>query len=735
MAWGRKLLLIVMLIALLSACADLSDADHDDQPDDDQPDDDQSDDDQLDDDDDQPDLEDLTALVDPLMGTSGDHGQLHPAASYPFGMVKLGPDTLVRGHSGYDFRINIARGFSHTRINGVGCSGAGADLLLLPLAGSELQRLAVMDKAGEQATPGFYSVGLESSVGPIDVELCVAAHSGLHRYTFPADVERSLLIVLDQPLNGPPASFWQPGPGADEIHGMLSGANVCGEGRYSLFFSARFSEPYVELEPLDGDANLRVWFAPSAQPLRVEVGLSSVDVDSARAQRDAELNGLEFEELRESARLAWNELLHTAYVEGDDNLRRLFYTMLYRSLLYPADVTDSAGIYRGTDGELHQATDHRHYHGWSLWDTHRTKYPLISLLDPRRYSDLARSLVELYVQGKADWSTDHEPYPNVRTEHSAALLLDARRKGLLAPDELQQAYDAILSEVEGLEFGTPDSRLESSFDLWAAAQIAEDLGHDVERDALLAQAAQYESTWNEHFKVMGDDADTVHARGLYEGTLWQYRWAVPHDVAGIIELDGGPQQFLDDLIHFFEQELYNQGNEPDIHAPFLFHYAGAPWRSQRLVRSLLCEKVNQWYGTHEKWSAPYHGRIFRLDPEGMIPEMDDDAGTMSAWFALAALGLYQVTVGEPVYLLGAPIFPRVSLRPRNSQDEFVIEARGLSVENVYIQSATLDSEPLSRAWLTYDQIAAGGELILQMGPEPNLEWGAAPADLPPATFE
>ena len=144
-------------------------------------------------------------------------------------------------------------------------------------------------------------------------------------------------------------------------------------------------------------------------------------------------------------------------------------------------------------------------------------------------------------------------------------------------------------------------------------------------------------------------------QGLYEGTLWQYRWAVPHDVPGLVTLAGGEDAFRAQLDQYFDEELHNHGNEPALHAPFLFHYVGAPDRTQEVVRALLVEPVDQWYGTHEKWSAPHQGRIFRLEPDGLLPEMDDDAGTMAAWFVLAAIGLYPVTVGQPVYLVLAAL--------------------------------------------------------------------------------
>jgi len=748
MKMHRLLLLLLIAVLLAPACGDDDDDSSADsgQDDDDDDDDTVSDDDDAtpgdDDDEDDDDNDDTgdddtptpTDYVDPFIGTAGDHGQLHAAATYPFGMVKLGPDMLGGGHAGYDYNRTRILGFSHTRIGGVGCSGAGGDVLILPGVGETTDTLIKMDKATETAEPGYYAVELGPEEVRISAELTVGERAGVHRYVFPDGQSPYLYINFNSAFAGSEGSEWT--ADEDEISGWVAGQTVCNYGRYRVYFHIKFSRSFAEVHEISSltGMNARVDFdATSREPLLIRVTLSSVDEAQARIDGEAEMPDWEFDAMREQAKAAWNERLGVVEVAGDEALKGLFYTMLYRAMQTPVNITATDGRYRGVDGEIHQADGYAYHHCWSLWDTYRSKYSLLTLLAPERVVDLAQSLVDLYQQGKVAWADDNEPFPTVRTEHAVGVLLDAYRKGI---DDfaLADAYEAILAEAETLPVDSPDHVLETSYDHWAVAHIAEVLDDEETRDEFLMRSAAYEETWLDKFKVMGPNADIMHAEGLYEGTLWQYRWAVVHDIPGMVELDDGREVFLGKLIQFFDEELYNHGNEPDIHAPFLFNYVGAPWRTQDLVRALATEEVNQWYGTHEKWLWPYHGRIYRPLPTGYIPQMDDDAGTMSAWFALAAMGLYQVTVGQPVYVLSGPLFEEVTLQLEGGAT-FRIVAENLSAENRFIQSATLNGDDLPRAWITYDEIMAGGELTFLMGATPNQEWGADEEQAPPPAFD
>jgi putative alpha-1,2-mannosidase len=167
----------------------------------------------------------------------------------------------------------------------------------------------------------------------------------------------------------------------------------------------------------------------------------------------------------------------------------------------------------------------------------------------------------------------------------------------------------------------------------------------------------------------------------------------------------------------------------------MFTYAGAPWLTQKWVYNILTKPMKQLYGTHDFLTPPYYGRIYKNSPEGYIPEMDDDAGTMAAWYVLASMGLFQVCVGEPVFEIVAPLFEEVKINldsRLHAGSSFIIRTIGGGADNYYVQSATLNGDTLERAWISYDEIVAGGELVFELGSEPNKQWGAAPALAPPS---
>ena len=211
---------------------------------------------------------------------------------------------------------------------------------------------------------------------------------------------------------------------------------------------------------------------------------------------------------------------------------------------------------------------------------------------------------------------------------------------------------------------------------------------------------------------MNERSDIMHGDGLYEGTLWQYRWFVPWDVDGMAEMVGGKDVLAEELAYFFEEELYNHGNQPDIQAPFLFNQLEKPELTQKWVHRILTQPMNQHYGTHSKWEKPYFGRIYKNQPDAYIPEMDDDAGTMSGWFVLASLGLYPRCVGMPVYELSTPLFSKAQL---NLENPFIITTEG---EGPYIQKVILNGEEIDRFYIRHEEIVQGGSLHYELASEP-----------------
>ncbi|UCC72533.1 MAG: GH92 family glycosyl hydrolase [Gemmatimonadota bacterium] len=281
--------------------------------------------------------------------------------------------------------------------------------------------------------------------------------------------------------------------------------------------------------------------------------------------------------------------------------------------------------------------------------------------------------------------------------------------------------------------------LEYAFDDWCIARLAEALGENYDAELFYQRAAFYrnlfdrssgfmrgrlaDGNWTEPFSPTA----ASHRQDEYtEGNAWQYSWFVPHDVRGLIELMGGRQAFIAKLDELFERssELegtappdisgmigqYAHGNEPSHHIAYLYAYAGAPWKTQERVRQI----TETLYGT---------------TPDGLPG--NEDCGQMSAWYILSAIGLYPVNPADATYVIGSPHYERVTLKPEGGE-EFTVEASGVSSANKYIQSATLNGQPLERCYITHDEIAAGGTLVLTMGDRPNTNWAVGESDVPPS---
>lgn len=651
--------------------------------------------------------------VDPFICTGSDHGQTDPAAAVPFGMVKPAPDTDPLGHSGYDYDAHEILGFSNTRFSGVGCRGVGGNLRVLPFIGlnSPYPNPQHIKKDTEQAQPGYYSVQLENG---IKAELTALRQIAFHRYTFPENDTVGLTIDLTSSLSkfyGEEHQIRKDGL----ITGEVSGANVCDKGKYTFYYALSVNVENYSIVEEGGKISLSFKTLRN-QEVELRCAISTVSRQNALQNLQLSKNK-RFDEVKEEARQAWADLLSVVDVESEnDEHKTLFYTHLYHILQTPFQIQDADGSFKGSDGETYNANGNSQYHGWSIWDTFRTKLPLLSLLYPDHYKDIVNSIGKLYHQGKDDWATDKEPFITVRTEHASIVLLEAHKKGLL-PFSLKSIYLQLREEAAQLPFETPDNMLESSYDLWALSQIAKEIGQTRDFRKYRKQAYQYKKTWKEKFLTMDESSDVMHGDGLYEGTLWQYRWLVPYDIKGIQKLMGGKKEFEEQLDYFFQNGLFNIGNQPDIQVPYLYAYTNSPWKTQELVNRLITKETNNWYGTHKKWETPSTRKIFMPTPHGYIKEMDDDAGTMSAWFICSALGLYSVFPGSTDLAITTPLFENITIKTAGGPLQ--IMANGLSNENIFIQNVSWNGSPINSSIIDFNLIANGGVLRIELGNTPQ----------------
>jgi predicted alpha-1,2-mannosidase len=710
----------------------------------------------------------VTQYVNPFVGTDA-HGHTFPGATVPFGMVQLSPDTRVEGWdacAGYHYSDSTILGFSHTHLSGTGIADYG-DILFLPTVG-RLPGKDVRSKfrhSNEDASPGYYRVLLEDS--GILAELTATARVGVHRYTFPRTDRAHLLINLQHGL-GPDQVIesWLSRTGNHEIVGYRRSRGWAKDQH--VYFVARFSEPILLHGFYQNDAlrskallvsgtNVKGFLRFSTidgRPLVIKVGISSVDVDGARRNLDAEASTADFDAIRASADSLWNVELNKIVVEGGSNEQRnTFYTALYHTMIAPNVFSDVDGRYRAMDGTIRRAEGYSMYTVFSLWDTFRALHPLLTLIDRRRTADFINSMLAKYQEGGVlpVWELAANETWTMIGYHSVPVIVDAYAKGVrnfnagLALDAMKHSamldhfgLDAYREHgyIPGDKDGESVSKtLEYAFDDWCIAHMAGMLGRTEDEEYFGSRALSYQNVFDPTTgfmrpRINGMWVEPFDPRSVTmhytEANAWQYAFFVPHDIHGHIGLLGGKQRFVEklDSLFFTESILtgrdqsditgligqYAQGNEPSHHFAYLYNYAGAPWKTQQIVRTIL-------------------DSLFTDKPNGLSG--NDDCGQMSAWYVFSALGFYPVTPGQPVYAIGSPLFERATIRLENGSN-FVVSAQGNSKSNRYIQSARFNGSTYEKSFLLHDDIVRGGELTLTLGPFPNAAWASREEASPPS---
>ena len=651
-----------------------------------------------------------TKKVNVFLGTSGDHGQMSPSASSPFNMLSIGPQTDPHTHTGYEYNAENYEGFTHTHLEGVGCTGSGGNILIKPILNKDIDTKLL--KKEQEANPGYYEVSFKNG---INASMSVNHNFGLEQYTYPnSSDENGLFIDLSFALANRFISE-EHSINNNVISGTIDTYTTCHRGVYRIYYAIEISN-ITKFEKLS-DHKYYVPINQNTQKVTVQIGFSSVSVEYAKNK----LHKTNLETLKKSSNNEWNSLLSHIKVQGEADREDLFYSLLYRGLQSPYKISEKDGTYAATNGTTQKA-DYTIYNGWAIWDNYREQLPMLSLIYPDKYADISKSIANLYKYGKEDWATKHEPSPTVRTEHALVVLLDAYEKGYSL--DFVSIKDSIIAEVNKLNFGAPDKALESSYDFWAASKIMKILKDDKLAKTYHNKSLEYKKYWKKDFAdLTRNDVDQMQARGLYQGTIWQYRWFVPFDIEGLKNLIGSENQFIKQLDQFFIENNYNHSNQPDLQVPGLYNATKQPWKSQKLYRNLLLDSIVQKYHYgNGKGDNPYVGRIYKNQPKAYLKTMDDDAGTMSSWFVMRSMGLSAVNIGTPVYYLTAPIFEKVSINYPNG-NKFEIEVKNYHKDHFYIKSATLNGKEFNQNWLHHKDIIKGGKLIIETSKFPNKHWG------------
>jgi len=647
-------------------------------------------------------------LVNVFLGSSGDHGQMSPAASSPFSMLSIGPETYPNLHMGYEHKAKIFLGFTHNRFEGVGCKGSGGNILIKPFSGTNADQELI--KANEAAGPGWYNIGFTNH---INARVAVNGRQGMEVYSFPAG-QKNFFVDLSHTLANRFVAE-EHTVGSRSISGWIESGTTCNVGVYRVYYYLLFDKTIVWNEVKTHQLIAKVM--GGGNQVNVRVVLSSVDTAHAKA---AMLKGT-FDEMKSNSKSEWNSMLNRIKVYGDKDREKLFYSLLYRTLQSPYVVSEPDGTYRAIDGSLQHTSD-TVYNGWAIWDNYRTQLPLLSLICADRYQNIATSIANLYRYGKQDYATKHEPSNTVRTEHAIVVLLDAYRKGYLKKSSI--LMDSLEAENEKLDYSHPDKALESSYDTWVLSQLFAEMGNMEKSEKFRFKALEYKKYWDKDFKdLTRPDVDRIPARNLYQGTVWQYRWFVHFDIKGLINLAGGKEAYTQQLDEFFKNDYYNHANEPDIQVPLMYNMTDEPWKSQALMHKYAVDTVIQYYfNDNSRGIDPFVDVIYKNKPDAYIRTMDDDAGAMSAWYVFAACGFSPACVGWPVYYLNVPLFKRVELNLPGKKP-FTIIVENFSPERRYISIVLLNGAPINRNWITQEEIMSGGTMVITAADKPVKTFG------------
>ena len=710
---------------------------------------------------------DLTAFVNTKIG-SGGHGHVFVGASVPFGMVQLGPTSIPQSWdwcSGYHDSDSTVIGFSHTHLEGTGI-GDLFDITVMPVTGTVTYARGVesvpdpdgsespfygtglwsyADRSREVSRPGYYSVPL-TRYG-ILAELTATNHVGLHRYTFPASDSAAVVFDLE---NG---GCWD--RAVQTAFKVVDSVTVQGY-RFSrgwaadqkVFFYARFDKPFDSFE-IEGDYGRACFRTSEGERIGLRVAISPVDEAGAKHNMEGEtgLDSVDFDACVATANGLWNKELSKISVKTDDqDARTVFYTALYHSMIQPATFSDFDGRYRGADGEVHGGGDFTDYTVLSLWDTYRAAMPLMTLVHPEKIDDLAATMIHIYEQqGRLPvWHLWGNETDCMVGNPGVIALADIVVKGFDGFDK-ELAYKALRdSEMnpgrgQGLrmKYGfIPADLYENesvAFDMeyaiadGAMAQVCRYLGKDDDLEYFTERSHSYRNYFDpETGFIRGRNSDgtfvepfnpyrSEHRADVYcEGNAWQYTWLAPQDFEGLTELFGSKERLAQRLDSLFAASgevvgndsspdisglvgQYAHGNEPSHHIIYFYTMAGQPWKTADLVR-----KVSRDF--------------YFNDSNGLAG--NEDVGQMSAWYILSSLGFYQVEPASTRFWFGRPAFREAVLN--TSGRRFVIKAEGLSEENRYIQSVTLNGHIHSSPFIEYDSVRTGGELVFKMGPAPAL---------------
>ena len=724
-------------------------------------------------------------LVNTLMGTDSrpslSNGNTYPAIGTPWGMNYWTPQTGKNG-DGWQYTYGAEKivGFKQTHQPSPWMNDYGVFSIMPTTAGlkwKEADRASWFSHKAEEARPYYYKVYLADA--DVTTELTATERAAFFQINFPRSDSAS--VVIDAFDKG---SYIKIIPGQRKIIGYSTRYRRGKLINFKNYFVIYFDKPFaynktigetgdlLDSSEITNSHALAVLGFKTAKGEKVHCRVASSFISFEQAEQNLKELGTNpsFDAVKAEAKAKWEKALNAIQVEGaSDEQLRTFYSCLYRTVMFPnklyeVDANNRIVHYSPYNG---QVLPGYMFGGTGFWDTFRALYPLLNVLYPSINKEMQEALINDYKEGGwlPEWSSPG--YADIMIgNNSASVVSEAYLKGLRGYD-IETLYQALVHGAnnegpvsavgrKGVEYynklgyvpydvkinENAARTLEYAYDDFSIWQLAKALNKPTEEIDLYAKRCQnYRNLFDPETKLMrGKNADGTFQSpfnpvkwgdAFTEGNSWHYSWSVFHDVQGLIDLMGGKKIFVQMLDSVFsmaptfddtyyggtiheirEMQIaamgqYAHGNQPIQHMIYLYNYAGQPWKTQYWAREVM-------------------NRMYKPTPDGYCG--DEDNGQTSAWYIFSAMGFYPVCPATSQYVMGAPLFKKLTLNLENGK-KLVISAPQNSQQNRYVQAVKKDGTAYTRNWLDHFELQKGGKIELQMGDRPGT-WGAADADVP-----
>jgi predicted alpha-1,2-mannosidase len=720
-------------------------------------------------------------LVNPLMGTDSEYklsnGNTYPAIALPWGMNFWTPQTRIMGDGwGYTYNDHKIMGIKQTHQPSPWINDYAA-FSVMALTGrirtGENERASWFSHKAEIAKPYYYSVYLADY--DITAEVTPTERAAIFQFTFPQN--DSSYILLDGFNKG---SMVKIIPSEHKVIGYCRNNHGGVPAYFHNYFVAVFDHDFTSTNTWHGDT-LRLnglaeegehsgavlgFRTKKGEKVSVRIASSFISEEQALINLTRETGVKDFETIKNEARESWNKQLGRVEAEGGTaDQQRTFYSCLYRMILFPRqffeiNAKNEVIHYSPYNGEVlpgYMYTDN------GFWDTFRALFPFVTLMYPDVDSKIMEGLANAYKESGwlPEWASPGHRDCMIGS-NSASLIADAYHKGIRGYD-IETLYQAIIKNTNGsgpvssvgrlgadyynklgyvpYNVGINENvarTLEYAYADFCISRIAKELGKPREEIELYSgRAMNYKNVFDSGRKLMrGRNLDGKFQSpfspykwgdAFTEGNSWHYTWSVFQDVAGLVDLMGGKENFISKLDSVFsvppifdysyygtviheirEMQIanmgnYAHGNQPVQHMIYLYNYAGAPWKTQLHVRDVM-------------------DKLYNYTPDGYCG--DEDNGQTSAWYVFSALGFYPVTPGTDQYVFGSPLFNKVTLHFENGK-KLIIDAHENSKENIYVQDIRLNKKGLNRNFILHSELQQGGLIQFTMTNVPNEKRGTS----------